>query len=76
MYDSDKVRTDINLLSWYLRHPTVKSDTKIEDKNENVETGKHIIATHHFHNHPFEFICIRFHKKYTVEYISWYFHNP
>ncbi|XP_032593579.1 uncharacterized protein CG45076 isoform X2 [Drosophila grimshawi] len=28
MYDSDKVRTDINLLSWYLRHPTWKNEKK------------------------------------------------
>lgn len=26
MYDSDKVRNDINLLSWYLRHPTWKNE--------------------------------------------------
>lgn len=29
MYDSDKVRTDINLLSWYLRHPEGKREKKV-----------------------------------------------
>ncbi|XP_036343870.1 uncharacterized protein CG45076-like [Rhagoletis pomonella] len=32
MYDMDKIRTDINLLSWYLRHPQEKSGRK-EEKN-------------------------------------------
>lgn len=37
MYDSDKVRTDINLLSWYLRHPTWKSD---KQSNVSQKEGK------------------------------------
>ncbi|XP_053970009.1 uncharacterized protein CG45076 isoform X3 [Anastrepha ludens] len=35
MYDSDKVRTDINLLSWYLRHPQGKSERKHQE-NDSV----------------------------------------
>ncbi|XP_049304368.1 uncharacterized protein CG45076 isoform X4 [Bactrocera dorsalis] len=31
MYDSDKVRTDINLLSWYLRNPLGKGDEKSKE---------------------------------------------
>ena len=34
MYDSDKVRTDINLMSWYLRHPSGKIDKKVVDEVE------------------------------------------
>lgn len=43
MFDSDRLRTDINLLSWYLRHPTVKSEKKVEvdEKVESVDTGKY-----------------------------------
>ncbi|KPU79637.1 uncharacterized protein Dana_GF17091, isoform E [Drosophila ananassae] len=37
MYDSDKVRTDINLLSWYLRHPTWKSDKQSNVAQKEVE---------------------------------------
>ncbi|XP_004524308.1 uncharacterized protein CG45076 isoform X2 [Ceratitis capitata] len=33
MYDSDKVRTDINLLSWYLRHPQGKKEQKENQKD-------------------------------------------
>jgi len=29
MYDSDKVRNDINLLSWYLRHPEGKREKNV-----------------------------------------------
>ncbi|XP_037895098.1 uncharacterized protein CG45076-like isoform X4 [Glossina fuscipes] len=40
MFDSDRLRNDINLLSWYLRHPTVKSEKKVEvdEKVESVDT--------------------------------------
>ncbi|XP_017005074.2 uncharacterized protein CG45076 isoform X2 [Drosophila takahashii] len=37
LYDSDKVRNDINLLSWYLRHPTWKSDKKSNVPVKEVE---------------------------------------
>lgn len=40
MYDSDKVRSDINLLSWYLRNPHGKSDEKSKE-NDSVKTGKY-----------------------------------
>ncbi|XP_041449482.1 uncharacterized protein CG45076 isoform X4 [Drosophila obscura] len=37
MYDSDKVRNDINLLSWYLRHPTWKNDKQSLASQKEVE---------------------------------------
>ncbi|KQS39297.1 uncharacterized protein CG45076 isoform X2 [Drosophila erecta] len=37
LYDTDKVRTDINLLSWYLRHPTWKNDKKSQGPLKEVE---------------------------------------
>ncbi|XP_060646051.1 uncharacterized protein CG45076 isoform X3 [Drosophila sulfurigaster albostrigata] len=36
-YDSDKVRTDINLLSWYLRHPTWKNENQKKVPHQEVE---------------------------------------
>jgi len=41
LYDSDKVRNDINLLSWYLRHPTWKNDKKSHDP---VKEGKYCLC--------------------------------
>ncbi|XP_037807661.1 uncharacterized protein CG45076-like isoform X5 [Lucilia sericata] len=38
LYDTDRVRTDINLLSWYLRHPTVKKEKMIKEQVESVDT--------------------------------------
>ena len=48
MYDSDKVRTDINLMSWYLRHPSGKIDKKmvkeveefVKNEEASVQEGK------------------------------------
>ncbi|KRF78584.1 uncharacterized protein CG45076 isoform X3 [Drosophila virilis] len=37
MYDSDKVRNDINLLSWYLRHPTWKNEKQSNQEAVEVE---------------------------------------
>jgi len=36
MYDTDRVRTDINLLSWYLRHPQGKSEKTVDNSQQKT----------------------------------------
>lgn len=44
MYDSDKVRNDINMLAWHLNHPKAKSERKppptIESKKDQNDESK------------------------------------